>query len=387
MTTDSTADVLVLGAGPAGAAAAFFAVRRKLRVAIITREVPTAGSTHPEWLYADTLELLDRSDLAVKPFILGAIDRVEFVSPAKSSRASAPLATPVAVVDSAALTSRLLDDAVRGGAQLHTGCDISAIEAKEDSVALHAKDGVRGCGRLLIAADGRDSLAAHSFGLHRPDTGDRQGVCCQVVASVPSSAARRQTEAPGLLQWIMISDDLSGFGYVYRAGRGTVIGLVRPLSRSSGTAETREALVQAVAAWRTAGIVPPYLKIDQANVEIRSIPRGLALDMDTHVAKHGLVIGDAGGFVVAVSHEGLHPALMTGMLAAEICAKALESDYPQDVLSEFDTRWRVCLAEFLRLPNSDLRFLVPLIFTNERIAGRIANWLLCAKPARTSDAP
>jgi flavin-dependent dehydrogenase len=281
----------------------------------------------------------------------------------------------------------LLDAAVRDGVVFHPAEDVQAIEAKENSVILHGKDGGRRTGRLLIAADGCDSLAVRTFGLRRPGVSERCDVCCQAAVPLPASAVRSKPETRDLLKWILTAEDLSSFGYIFRAGRDLVIGLVSPPPATGAAAEIRQTFARVVAAWQKAEIIPGHLGVDASNVEIRPVPRGLALERDTHVAKHSLVIGDAGGFVVAISHEGLHPALMSGMLAAEVCAQALESSYPQDVLAEFDTKWRVGLAEFLRSPNADLRFLLPLVFTNARIAGRIANWFLCVKTPRTSEAP
>jgi hypothetical protein len=39
---------------------------------------------------------------------------------------------------------------------------------------------------------------------------------------------------------------------------------------------------------------------------------------------------------------------------------------------QFDTRWRLAMADYLRPPNTDMQFLVPLIFTNQPMADRMA---------------
>jgi len=383
MTTDSLPDVLILGAGPAGAAAAFFAARQGLRVAVLSREVPASVPPRPEWLYPESRRLLDESDLVLKPILLGVIDHVKFTDPAGQHSAAAPLDAAVPVVDSAALTNLLLEAAIRNDAKLLPASDITAIETAENAVVLRTTTGDRLTGRLLIAADGYDSLAVRSFGLDRPRSMKRSCVCCQVIAALPGPRSRLKPAAQNELTWVLTSDDLSEFGYIYRAGPDLVIGVVTSASSSASADEIRGVFSRTIIRWQAAEILPPSIEFDPANIGIRPIPRGLALDLDTHVAKHSLVTGDAGGFVVAVSHEGLHPAITSAMLAANVCAKALKSGYPQDVLAEFDTLWRVALAEFLRLPNADLRFLLPLVFTNERIARRLANWLLCAKTARS----
>ena len=104
-------------------------------------------------------------------------------------------------------------------------------------------------------------------------------------------------------------------------------------------------------------------------------PASAALDMETHVAKHGLVFGDAGGFVAAVSNEGIYPAMWSAQIAAGVFERALQADVrgtpSQDELMRFDSEWRMHMADYLRSPHTDIQFLLPLIFSNQAMADRI----------------
>jgi flavin-dependent dehydrogenase len=93
--------------------------------------------------------------------------------------------------------------------------------------------------------------------------------------------------------------------------------------------------------------------------------------MDTHVGKHTLVIGDAGGFVSAASNEGIYPAMWSAQIAAEVIEAALQSPHSQDELMAFDSKWRMKMADYLRRPNTDSQFLIPLIFSNQPMADRM----------------
>lgn len=105
-------------------------------------------------------------------------------------------------------------------------------------------------------------------------------------------------------------------------------------------------------------------------------PAGAALEMDAHVGKRCVLIGDAGGFVAAFSNEGIYPAMKSGWIAAETAARTLKAAYPQDELATFDESWRTALAEYLRRPNTDLSLLMPLVFGNEQMARRVARAFL-----------
>ena len=65
-------------------------------------------------------------------------------------------------------------------------------------------------------------------------------------------------------------------------------------------------------------------------------------------------------------------------VAAEIIHRALDRPHPQDELREFDTKWRTTMADYLRPPNADLQFLLPLVFANKQMAERLAGAFLAA---------
>lgn len=143
--------------------------------------------------------------------------------------------------------------------------------------------------------------------------------------------------------------------------------------------ERDRALSSLMALCRTAfekGLVPHDLSSAAAGAPVFSSPASAGLDMETHVGKHTLVVGDAGGFVSAASNEGLYPAMWSAQLAAEVAAEALESakkgEPAQDHLMRFDSLWRMKMADYLRTPHTDIQFILPLIFSNQPMADRMA---------------
>jgi flavin-dependent dehydrogenase len=113
--------------------------------------------------------------------------------------------------------------------------------------------------------------------------------------------------------------------------------------------------------------------------ESRPCVAGLAVDMDTHVGKRCLLIGDAGGFVASFSGEGIYPAMKSGWIAGQVAARAVAAPVMQDELSSFSAAWRAELADYLRMPNIDLTLLVPLIFTNPQMSRRVARAFLLGR--------
>ena len=73
------------------------------------------------------------------------------------------------------------------------------------------------------------------------------------------------------------------------------------------------------------------------------------------------------------SAVSLHRTEVTATDAGEVIETALAAPTSQDALMTFDTRWRLEMAEYLRMPNTDMEFLIPLIFSNPPMADRVTN--------------
>jgi flavin-dependent dehydrogenase len=138
--------------------------------------------------------------------------------------------------------------------------------------------------------------------------------------------------------------------------------------------EANQAVPQLVKLCRLAHekqVLPVDLSQEAASAKVLRSPAGAALDMDSHVAKHTLLIGDAGGFIAAASNEGIYPAMWSAKLAAKAVDAALQGQFSQDQLMGFDSMWRMEMADYLRSPHTDIRFLLPLIFSNQPMADRM----------------
>jgi flavin-dependent dehydrogenase len=158
------------------------------------------------------------------------------------------------------------------------------------------------------------------------------------------------------------------FGMVMSRGTTVAVGVSVP----GGGAVTLELLSALCQRLTHAQILTIDLSAEAANARLCHRPAGAALDMDTHVAKHTLLIGDAGGFVAAASDEAIYPGMWSAQIAAEVAHRALASKHSQDVLMEFNSKWRIAMAEYLRPPNTESQFLIPLIFSRQPMADRMA---------------
>lgn len=365
MSRQERSDILVLGCGIAGAAAALFAAQQGRNVRIIERASKDDPTPLPEWLHDEGVKLLESAGIAIKDSTIGRIEKVRFVDAASNRTTEAKLDTPVTVVDSAKIRGVLTKAAQAAGATISAGVTATRLNAREESIEVIDSKGDVHDGRLLLLADGVGTLGRTLPAIARSDDSGRLTAQCEWLGREASVDAERRRIGELALRISALEPDC--YGYKLAVGNMLTVGWV-------GTAEgdkARRGLVESARKLKSPGDAIPENDVGKT-ARLRRIPRGAALEMETHVAKRALLIGDAGGFVASFGHEGLYPALWASRIAADVAHRALASAHPQDTLAEFDSLWRRDMVEHLRIPNTDLRFLIPLIFSNAVMAKKLA---------------
>lgn len=360
-------DVLVLGAGPAGVAAALFAARRKLSVALIERRARPPAELQIEWLHPGASQVLKQLGVGVGDISAGVLRAVRFVDLRSAQSAAVELDPRVNLVRVNELTARLWAQAASRVTAFARRTDATEIETAEDNVRLTTADGRGFVGRILIAADGVEAGTARRIGVY-PEGSGRSAAAAQWSDLGASFAAVGSRPAALEMSLLFDSPVLNDFAYVCGGGGGACVGVLA----TGGPREALDRFSRAVEYGRAEALLPTGARISDARVCRRALPLGLALEYETHVGKRSLAIGDAGGFVPSLGGAGLHAALESARMAVEVAAGALGAEHPQDALSAFDGLWRAELVDHLRLPSVDLRFLLPLVFSNHRMAERLA---------------
>ena len=96
------------------------------------------------------------------------------------------------------------------------------------------------------------------------------------------------------------------------------------------------------------------------------------------VANRTLLIGPAGGFFSACA-EDIYPNCWSAIHAADTIKKALKEPHLQDALQPYRHRWRTTLGDYLRGPQQNLRFLLPLVYRNQVMTTRLTESILLGK--------
>ncbi len=263
------------------------------------------------------------------------------------------------------LRTALLHRAAAQGAQRRDSA-AARVSLADGHVQIELADGGRrATGGVLIIADGPGSPVAELARM--PAAGRDHTVPHWVHGESPLRKGDRGGDALSIVLGFQHGSNLAMLTRL--DGRLHVGLLVR-----GGDGSPAEQFARFVAEADRTGILPVKPK---GPPQSRPSPAGLALDMHSHVGKRTLLAGEAGGFVAAFNNDGLYPAMRSGWLAAEAAERALKSEFPQDELGSFETAWRTELADYLRMPSTDLSLLMPLVFNeNLQMSQRVARAFL-----------
>jgi flavin-dependent dehydrogenase len=350
-------DVAIVGAGIAGVSCALLAADRGLRVVMIEKQKRAAQPVRPDWMSARSLALLADKKIDAKPVVGEPFEGATFHSADLSKNADTTESEPPAYrVDYTRLVKHVSRDVRSKGVTLLHGAEPETIECGETSVRLTWADRKPIEAGFLVQANGSQPTPTWAVG----ESGGW-------VAELHLTGLEGPSPYPQL-HWILGLDEGQTVASWWWDDALTVI-------RSTGLGSpdaVRQRLVGCVTQAMERRWLRGRVKITPENITVRPAPARHALEMDSHVGKRSLRIGDAGGFVSMATREGIEPAILSAFLAAETLAEAVENRTPQDVLQKFDVAWRTGMAEDLGSPGAQVPFMLPLIFKNSQMAQPLA---------------
>lgn len=357
------ADVAVIGAGPAGATAAIILAGQGYQVTLVERHALPRKASGLSWLNMRAKELLSEWKLPIKSILDCPVPEVVFhnVDFTKTARPALQGAAGF-LVDRSLFANELVDAAKRAGTVVRAGSGVSRIRLREAEVIVELENETSFASKLLILATGHRGELFEQAGYSRA-TGSGVVWSAHVDRPIPKAARN------GVRVVVVLGLDRRGGFVVFCQSEERISATVNWFGDREGAVP---AFTEVCRLAFERKVIPVDLRDGIADATIIRNPVAAALDMDTHVTKHCILIGDAGGFISAASQEGLYPAIWSAQIAAGVVDEALRSRHSQDVLKTFDTAWRMKMADYLRSPNTDPQFLVPLVFSNQPMADRMA---------------
>jgi digeranylgeranylglycerophospholipid reductase len=361
------AEVIVVGAGPAGSTVATELARRGHDVLVIEEHSRIGHPVQCAGLVSDrVLELAGG-----RSFVRSAVRGATVLSPTLRPLSFQAPAIRAHVIDRAALDIFLADRAADAGARFRLGTKFDRLTRPADGavqVGLVDEQGTRQSAtcQLVIGADGVSSSVARAFRLRRPveilpafeaEYGESPGNPEEVEVYLGREVA------PGLFGW-----------WIPDGNGGARVGVA--VEPSSTTARTFFDRLCAQFARRHGRALRTPTSYIVSGIPIGSVPRISGARV--------MLVGDAAAQVKPLSGGGIFTGMHAAHLAAAVAHEALESgDLSPGRLAEYDRRWQEALGVeferalylrrlFSRLNDADLERVVDALEGSEMTQAIVA---------------
>jgi geranylgeranyl reductase family protein len=336
-------DVVIVGAGPAGATAAWHLAHGMdgapaKRVALLDKATfPRDKYCGDAWcsLALELLEEMGVLQQLEKEGLIRDCTSGGFISPSGESYVSTGEGPPLEGARCYAIKRQICDErivrsAVEQGAELYENADFASAKLESDNLwTVTCKDGRVFRATMLVAADGSASQVARALG---------------VVNTPPDAVASRQYIKGGTHNFksggILIYPDyiLPGYVALFRHYNDDIdIGVyLIPGSRAQAgdimkiceTEVANDPFLRRV----LGPSAEPLEKPRAASIRTGGVPKS--------TAKQFLAVGDAAGQVDPITGEGIHTGMLGGKLAAQrIHEMAAAKDFSEAACAVYHQRW------------------------------------------------
>lgn len=315
-------DVIVAGAGPAGATAALRLARAGVRVLMIERDAlprqkPCGGGI--------STRVLSRF-----PWLPGALHRIP-THPVSSLYLEGPSGEvfrmqtrgPVVLMIRRIEFDHLLASlAVEAGARLLAPAAIAQASQDDEGVTLRTRDGQELRARMVVAADGVNSVIARRLGMNPGWPAAR--LALDMMEETPAAALR--AAEPDTMSVFYGYGGAHGYAYIFPKPQHVNVGVgyLLPYFKAQVGVAPYDVQQRLVSDLRARGLMAGESQRRQFTPFLIPIGGPLKRTAGGRV----LLAGDAGGFVNGFSAEGIYYAMVTGDLAAgAILASRLAGDF------------------------------------------------------------
>jgi geranylgeranyl reductase family protein len=340
-------DILIEGAGPAGATAAYYLAMQGKKVALVDRakfprEKACGGglcvhieefdhiiSNWDDFLESKCLrgivygpDFMPVDYVSEKPFFYN-IRRLKF-------------------------DNKLVEYAVEKGATLIEGVAVKDFEVYDDKVVTKLRNGEELTSDVIIGAGGSfDMVSRRIRDIEKMPMKWRDEDIATALYFEIDVGREYMDKVYGKERISMAHvkyQNLDGYGWsfskdtVLNIGIGCPRSVIKSIKKENPGWDERQYLLDYVETLKEQGWFPKDIQVDRKMIAGSNIPVGMG--MKCTVGDRMLVIGDAGGFVSPLSGEGLYYALDSGRIAAEaLDAIFQESNFDKQSMMLYHNTW------------------------------------------------
>lgn len=321
-------DALIIGAGPAGSAAALELADAGASVALIDHRRRIGDKLCTGVIGAECAERFRVPDELIRHRASAAVIH----APGGAKYTVRRPSTQALIVDRVSYVAHVARRAAEGGARLHLGFRVDAVEKDSRRISAIARDGAGNRRRI----DGRVLLTASGFGHALPE----------MAGIAPARAAERligcqvEVQTEGLRHTeVFVGERVAptAFGWLAPTSPSTaLLGIVARRGERSGLERLSRDLVESGRVSSRIGGVRRW------GIPVKPIPKTYA--------DQALALGDAAGFVKPTTGGGIYYAMISGELAARAAMDAMdEGDLSARSLSRYQRAWKREFGDELRV--------------------------------------
>jgi menaquinone-9 beta-reductase len=338
------ADVIIVGAGPAGSTAAAILARQGLKVLLIDREqfprAKACGDVVPMGCFIE-LGKIGLRRLPSARFGIHHILLQDSASTKQTFELAEQQGLSTCVMSRVDFDQALYDHALACGAKARTlnvkgpicvGGRVTGVRGTVGSRELHYHSDI------VIGADGATSTIARGLGGHvkRDDQ----------WAMAIRGYVKSDVELDETIELAFLDHVQPGYGWFFPADRQRAnvgIGM-----RADFYKRQHRSLSQLLSDYLARPDIAARIGNHQVE-DVKAWPVPMFSFDRQRVFEGALLAGDAGGFVHPVTAAGIYPAIITGKCAAETTLQALaRGDISRTGLAHYDTLWQEALADEFR---------------------------------------
>ena len=302
-------DLIVVGGGPAGAICARKAALGGLDVVLLEKERHPrpklcGGALSPRIANIIDFDLSPAIDLEIHAVKISSPKR-KVVTAVREDFAGWLVKRPI-------FDSFLLEKAKEVGVEVIEGEKVIAVEQLKRGVrALVKGDSFKG--QIIVGADGVNSVVAKSLNLRRKWEPNEVALC--IAADVPMDsdeivrAMQLEEESNQVALEMYLGTVDWGFGWCFPKRDEVSIGIGARLDKVHDLKPFWKSFLgelEASKGWRLENVKRNAHRIPFGNPDRKTVGR------------RSLLVGDAAGFVSAVTGEGIYYAILSGLVAAQV---------------------------------------------------------------------
>ncbi len=340
-------DVIVCGAGPAGAMAAATAAQAGLKVALLEKyPMPrhkTCGGGMPmvmqDYLWDIAPEAFVESDVAYMRHTWN-FDQDVYLGVINPPGVSRPLS--LWMVQRSIFDQALADRAVRAGAELRDGLAVRSVSPEADGVTVEAKSLKSGAtwtgkARYVIGADGANGVVVKATQLR-----SRRTIAIGLEVELPHQWGQGHESLRPDIVHLEYGAVKRGYGWIFPKADHLNIGagLFRTDQIDARTDRTvRDQLQSAIFTYMD----KMGLQYDRQQLQIHGHPLPLWSGKEPLQEGRILLVGDAAGLINPLFGDGILHAVKSGKIAGEAIAADVVASYSQRIHTHFGSDFDAAL--------------------------------------------